>query len=91
MTKTPQQVAARIDAGLERDLDVLSRTNLSNSALVKEAMKLLASVCHVAWTEGVVKPGELPELTAFKYRMPVEHRPPTEGALNLSSTNLPKE
>lgn len=89
--KTPVQVAARIDAGLERDLKVLARTELSNSALVKEAMKLLAAVCHVAWTEGVVEPGKLPELTAYKYRMPVEHRPPTEAALNLPRTNLPKE
>ncbi|MFE4451451.1 hypothetical protein [Streptomyces sp. NPDC056796] len=90
MTK-PQQVAARLDAGLERDLRVLSHTKLSNSALVKEAMKLLANVCHVAWTEGVVKPGELPELMAYKYRLPPEHRPPVEGVLSLPLPTLPKE
>ncbi|MFJ6183733.1 hypothetical protein [Streptomyces sp. NPDC092295] len=82
-----QQLSSRIDQGLARDMAVLKPAGLSNSRMVKEAISLLAKVCAVAWDNGVVPLGEIPELNAYQYRVPPQMQPPAEGQIEMPRTN----
>jgi hypothetical protein len=81
----PRQLSARVDRSLAQDVMILRRTGLSYSEMIKMAIHLLAMVCHTAWINRVVEPGEMPELIAYKYRMTPKPRP-IEGELTLEET-----
>ena len=87
----PRQLSARVDKELARNLEDLAPTGLSYSEIVKQSVALFATVYRVAVENGVAKPNEVPELTAYRYKLPPLPQPPRTGALNLPPRRAPHE
>ncbi|QFG12500.1 hypothetical protein SEA_ALVY_72 [Streptomyces phage Alvy] len=85
MSELPRQLSARVDKELARNLTDLAPTGLSYSEIVKQSVALFATVYRVAVENNVAEPHEIPELTAYRYKLPPKWTPPPPrtGALTL--------
>ncbi|MGW3323910.1 hypothetical protein [Streptomyces virginiae] len=91
MSKTPRQLAARIDEGLAKNIETLAPTGLSQSEIVKRSVALFAEVYKVAVDNKVAAPDEIPTLIAFQFRLPPPPQPPRTGVLRLPDLSLTRE
>ncbi|MCY0933660.1 hypothetical protein [Streptomyces sp. H34-S4] len=87
-SKTRQQLAARMDEALAANVQALAPTGLTQSEIVKRAVALFVEVYQVAVANKVAEPHEIPELTAYRYRLPAKPQPPRTGAIQLPRLNL---
>ncbi|MCS0601124.1 hypothetical protein NX794_07750 [Streptomyces sp. LP11] len=87
----PRQLSARVDTDLAEAIATLAPTGLSYSEIVKRSVALFATVYRVAVENNVTEPHEIPELTAYRYKLPPVPQPPRTGAINLPRLKLQKE